>query len=199
MSRTADFQVEGRFLGLILKDGYKPKAIRLATATGEYPIKLAKEIRFSLPKTLTPGEWIRVIGIQKLDYKEGTVKLKAYQVVPVAPSQAAIAIPPVQSAAPVSQSLTPAPSATASSKNPCILVCQKSDCCKRGGRAVSQALEQALSDRDLADQVTIKGTGCMKQCKAGPNIVMPDKTRYSRIRPQDIPDLVDKHFAAIAD
>jgi (2Fe-2S) ferredoxin len=55
-----------------------------------------------------------------------------------------------------------------------------------------------LSDRDLT-QVTIKGTGCMKQCKAGPNIVMPDKTRYSRIRPQDIPNLVDKHFAAIAD
>ncbi|NJO67253.1 MAG: (2Fe-2S) ferredoxin domain-containing protein, partial [Leptolyngbyaceae cyanobacterium RM1_405_57] len=49
MSRTANFQVEGRFLGLILKDGYKPKAILLATAMGEYPIKLAKEIRFTLP------------------------------------------------------------------------------------------------------------------------------------------------------
>ncbi|NJO73163.1 MAG: (2Fe-2S) ferredoxin domain-containing protein [Leptolyngbyaceae cyanobacterium RM1_406_9] len=198
MSRTADFQVEGRFLGVILKDGYKPKAIRLATAMGEYPIKLAKEIRFHLPQTLTPGDWVRVTGVQKLDYKAGTVKLKAYQVVPVAPSQAAIAIPPMQSALAVQPS-TPAPSAKSASKNPCILVCQKSDCCKRGGRAVSQALEQALSNRDLTDQVTIKGTGCMKQCKAGPNIVMPDKTRYSRIRPQDIPDLVDKHFVAIAD
>ena len=62
------------------------------------------------------------------------------------------------------------------------MVCQKSDCMKRGGKAVCQALEAALSDRGLEDQVTIKGTGCMKNCKAGPNLVMPDKTRYSRIQ-----------------
>ncbi|NJL39469.1 MAG: hypothetical protein HC899_24035 [Leptolyngbyaceae cyanobacterium SM1_4_3] len=141
MSRTANFQVEGRFLGLILKDGYKPKAILLATAMGEYPIKLAKEIRFTLPKTLTPGEWVRVTGVQKLDYKAGTVKLKAYQVVSVAPSQAAIAIPPRESN-PAAQPSMPAPSANSASKNSCILVCQKSDCCKRGWSGGSQALEQ---------------------------------------------------------
>ena len=192
MSSAADFELEGRFLGLILKDGYKPKAIRLSTAAGEYLVKLAKEIRFALPQTLTPGEWIRVSGVQKLDYKKGTVKLKAYQIA-AAPGQAAV-LPQ-----PATKPLLPTPAASDSFKNPCILVCQKSDCCKRGGGAVSQALQEALSDRDLTDQVTIKSTGCMKRCKAGPNIVMPDKTRYSQIRPQDISHLVDKHFVAIAD
>lgn len=47
-----------------------------------------------------------------------------------------------------------------------ILMCQKSDCMKRGGKAVCQALQETLSDRGLQNQVTIKGTGCMKQCKA---------------------------------
>lgn len=77
----------------------------------------------------------------------------------------------------------------------CILVCQKSDCCKLGAREVSRALEEGLRDRGLEGQVAIKGTGCMKQCKAGPNIVMPDKTSYRRVDPREIPDLIDKHLA----
>ena len=76
-----------------------------------------------------------------------------------------------------------------------ILVCQKSDCMKRGGTGVCRALEAALSDRSLSNEVTIKGTGCMKNCKAGPNLVMPDKTRYSRIQASQVPALIDKHFA----
>ncbi|MCV3212277.1 (2Fe-2S) ferredoxin domain-containing protein [Plectonema radiosum NIES-515] len=76
-----------------------------------------------------------------------------------------------------------------------ILVCQKSDCMKRGGTGVCRALESALSDRSLSNEVTIKGTGCMKNCKAGPNLVMPDKTRYSRIQEKQVPALLDKHFA----
>ncbi|BDI17312.1 hypothetical protein ANSO36C_31140 [Nostoc cf. commune SO-36] len=75
-----------------------------------------------------------------------------------------------------------------------ILVCQKSDCMKRGGKALCQALEAALSDRGLEDQVTIKGTGCMKNCKAGPNLVMPDKTRHSRIQAAQVPALMNQHF-----
>jgi (2Fe-2S) ferredoxin len=36
----------------------------------------------------------------------------------------------------------------------------------------------------------------MKNCKAGPNLVMPDKTRYNRIQAAQIPAVMDKHFAA---
>ena len=66
---------------------------------------------------------------------------------------------------------------------------------KRGGDGVCRALESALSDRSLSNEVTIKGTGCMKNCKAGPNLVMPDKTRYSRIQASQVSALIDKHFA----
>ncbi|MGA7936768.1 MAG: (2Fe-2S) ferredoxin domain-containing protein, partial [Kovacikia sp.] len=46
------------------------------------------------------------------------------------------------------------------------------------------------------EQVTIRGTGCMKDCKAGPNlVVMPGKCRYSRVTPQEIPELLAKHFS----
>ncbi|MDJ0557084.1 MAG: (2Fe-2S) ferredoxin domain-containing protein [Microcoleaceae cyanobacterium MO_207.B10] len=77
-----------------------------------------------------------------------------------------------------------------------ILVCQKSDCQKRGASKVCKALSETLSDRGLEDQVTIKKTGCLKKCKAGPNLViMPNKARYSRIKSAEIPDVIEKHFA----
>jgi (2Fe-2S) ferredoxin len=34
----------------------------------------------------------------------------------------------------------------------------------------------------------------MKRCKAGPNLVMPDKTRYTKIRAEAIPALIEQHF-----
>jgi (2Fe-2S) ferredoxin len=35
----------------------------------------------------------------------------------------------------------------------------------------------------------------MKKCKAGPNLlVMPDKTRYKSIQPDEIPQLLEQHF-----
>jgi (2Fe-2S) ferredoxin len=56
-------------------------------------------------------------------------------------------------------------------------------------------LQAALGDRGLENEVEIKATGCLKQCKAGPNlVVMPDKTRYSRVQAEEIPELIDKHF-----
>ena len=77
-----------------------------------------------------------------------------------------------------------------------ILVCQKSDCQKRGAGKVCKVLSEVLSDRGLEEHVTIKKTGCLKKCKAGPNLViMPNKARYSRISSAEIPDVIEKHFA----
>jgi (2Fe-2S) ferredoxin len=202
------FKAEGRFLGFILKDGYKIKALRLATSNGECTIKLPKELRASLHRVLTPGEWVCVAGEQKLDLKKGTLKLTAEVITPASPSASeATAFEyalPIPSASLVKPSpLTQSADASAQdnseeqihpAKSLNILVCKKSDCCKRGGRAVLEALEIGLDERELGDRVTIKSTGCMKRCKAGPNLVMPDKTQYTRVRPEEIPDLLDKHF-----
>jgi (2Fe-2S) ferredoxin len=175
---VAVWQLEGRFLSLLVKDG-KPKYLRLMTADGEYCVKLAKELRASVSTTLIPGAWIQVWGEKKNGYKTDPTKLKAFKVSMAAPGQTETA-PPVKAERPASAT---------------ILVCQKSDCLKRGGKAVCRALEAALSDRNLTDQVTLRGTGCMKQCKAGPHVVfMPEKARYSRVAAHDVAALVDEQF-----
>ncbi|GAB4461200.1 MAG: OB-fold nucleic acid binding domain-containing protein [Elainellaceae cyanobacterium] len=198
-SEKTPFQIEGRFLGLVVKDGYKIKGLRLSTAVGELYIKLSKEARASCQRVLVPGEWLQVSGYQQLDYGEGMVKFKADHIRVASPSadlaspeRASRGLEPLPTASPA-QPAAPAPSATST-----ILFCQKSDCCKRGGRAVTEAIQQALGDRQLDDQVKLKGTGCMKQCKAGPNVII-NKTRYSCIRPEDVPQIIDRHFPKAAD
>ncbi len=179
--QVSEFSLEGRFLGLVCEDG-DIKYLRLATVEGECGIKLGKELQASWDLPLTPGDWVQVVGEKKFTPKSGKLKLKAERVLPTATGRPAE---------------TPLPAkATPAKTKANVLVCQKSDCLKRGGKAICQALEAVLGDRGLEEQVAIKGTGCMKKCSSGPNLVMPDKTRYSRVKATQIPGLIQKHFAA---
>nr|WP_242046492.1 (2Fe-2S) ferredoxin domain-containing protein [Cylindrospermum sp. FACHB-282] len=191
MNEVAEFCIEGRFLDFVIKDGYKLKGLLLGTAEGEFYVKLAKHLRVAFDLRLPRGTWLQVVGTKKYDPKDGQVTLKAERVMAARGhlTEAKTITPPQQL-----PSVNDVKAKSAKAKAT-ILVCQKSDCMKRGGKGVCQALEAALSDRGLEDQVTIKGTGCMKNCKAGPNLVMPDKTRYSRIQGPQVSAIMDQHFA----
>lgn len=200
--QVSEFSLEGEILSLIVEDGCKLKYLRIASDRGiEYLVKLCKELRASLSSVLTPGLRVEIAGEKQHNLKNGKIKLKAYslklsgsddrrqQPLDLANAPVALVTSPPTTA--------PETAVTATKTKAKILVCQKSDCQKRGGAAVCKALENALNSRGLEGQVTVVGTGCLKQCKAGPNIVlMPDKTRYSRIKPAEIPALIEKHFTA---
>jgi (2Fe-2S) ferredoxin len=198
--QVSEFSLEGEILSLIIEDGYKLKYLRICSDRGiEFLVKLCKELRASLSSVLMPGLRVQVVGEKEHNLKNGKIKLKAYSLKLSGSNDQGLkqldrTNPPVGI---VMGDRATAPQTT---KSPAqtkgkILVCQKSDCQKRGGAAVCKALENALNSRGLEGQVTVQGTGCLKQCKAGPNIVvMPDKTRYSRIKPAEIPAILDKHF-----
>jgi (2Fe-2S) ferredoxin len=171
------FSLEGQFLRLKLSDGYKIKSLWLGTPDGEYCIKLSKSARASIGWVLRPGEQIQVLGQKKVDAKTGEIKFKADRV--------------TWQGEPTPQTIPLASRPTSAT----ILLCQKSDCWNHGGKEICQALEATLRDRDLADRVKLQKTGCMKRCKAGPNlVVLPDKARYSMVHVHDIPALVDRHL-----
>ncbi|MDM9380957.1 (2Fe-2S) ferredoxin domain-containing protein [Chlorogloeopsis sp. ULAP01] len=184
-NEISEFCLEGRFLDFVIKDGYKLKGLVLGTSEGECYVKLAKHLRVAFDWRLPRGTWLQVVGEKKHDRKTGEVKLKAQQI---------MAARRELETGGETFSVSSLTETKAKSAKATILVCQKSDCVKRGADGVCQALQGALRDRGLADQVTIKGTGCMKNCKAGPNVVMPDKTRYSRIQAAQVPALMEKHF-----
>ncbi|MBD2090006.1 (2Fe-2S) ferredoxin domain-containing protein [Microcoleus sp. FACHB-1515] len=174
------FAFEGRFLGFAA-DGAKLKYVRVETPIGAHLIKMPKDQRQSLYRQLIPGDWLQVSGYQKRSGSK--TKWKAEVIYRTASSTATL---------PTSADL-PVPEKPADSGKPaCILFCQKSDCCKKGAKQVASAIEAEIRDRGL--NATVKGTGCMKRCKAGPNLVMPDKTRYTQIRSQEVAAIMDKHF-----
>ncbi|WP_293216125.1 MULTISPECIES: (2Fe-2S) ferredoxin domain-containing protein [unclassified Microcoleus] len=211
--QVSEFSLEGEILSLIIEDGYKLKYLRISNDRKvEYLVKLSKELRSFLAPVLTPGLRVQVAGEKELNLKNGKIKLKAHSLtlarghndrspehldstsVPAGVLTSVGAIGKTEVTTPTAAQTVKAAAKTQTK----ILVCQKSDCQKRGGAAVCKALENALNARGLEGQVTVQGTGCLKQCKAGPNIVvMPDKTRYSRIKPAEVPAIVDKHFAVV--
>ncbi|HEY9846726.1 MAG TPA: (2Fe-2S) ferredoxin domain-containing protein [Candidatus Caenarcaniphilales bacterium] len=180
--QVSNLSLEGRFLRFVGLQEHQPQTLYLATAEGEYCLKLSKKLQLSLGSILIPGDWVVVSVKSKLSLKTGKLKLKAFQVKPAVPKY-------VQS--------FPQPTVRVGEKKAKIMVCQKSPCMKRGAGLVCQALQDALSAQGLENQVSIKGTGCMNRCKAGPNLVfMPDKSHYNRVRPEEISRLVAKHFPA---
>ena len=211
--QVSEFSLEGEILSLIIEDGYKLKYLRISCDRGiEYLVKPCKELRESLPSVLTPGLRVLVAGEKQLNLKNGKLKLKAHSLKlfgskndrasqPLEPTNAPVAFvtsPRAIDNESIPSRATSKTAVTLAKTKAKILVCQKSDCQKRGGAAVCKALENALNARGLEGQVTIQGTGCLKQCKAGPNIVlMPDKTRYSRIKPAEISGIIDKHFTEV--
>ncbi|MBD2444525.1 MAG: (2Fe-2S) ferredoxin domain-containing protein [Dolichospermum sp.] len=180
-SQVTEFCFEGRFLDFVIKDGYKLKGLLLWTSEGECYIKLAKHLRSAFDLRLPQGTWLQVVGTKQYNAKKDQVTLVAERVMAASADMGTV----------TAQNLAK----TKPDKVQTILVCQKSDCMKRGGKALCQALESELTNYGLENSVAIKGTGCMKNCKAGPNLVMPDKTRYSKVKAEQVADLIDKHFS----
>lgn len=180
-SQVTEFCFEGRFLDFVIKDGYKLKGLLLWTSEGECYIKLAKHLRSAFDLRLPQGTWLQVVGTKQYNAKKDQVTLVAERVMAASADMGTV----------TAQNLAK----TKPDKVQTILVCQKSDCMKRGGKAFCQALESELTNHGLENSVAIKGTGCMKNCKAGPNLVMPDKTRYSKVKAEQVADLIDKHFS----
>ncbi|MDB9537180.1 (2Fe-2S) ferredoxin domain-containing protein [Dolichospermum planctonicum CS-1226] len=180
-SQVTEFCFEGRFLDFVIKDGYKLKGLLLWTSEGECYIKLAKHLRSAFDLRLPQGTWLQVVGTKQYNAKKDQVTLVAERVMAASADMGTV----------TAQNLAK----TKPDKVQTILVCQKSDCMKRGGKALCQALESELTNHGLENSVAIKGTGCIKNCKAGPNLVMPDKTRYSKVKAEQVADLIDKHFS----
>ncbi|MGF1493472.1 MAG: ferredoxin [Microcoleaceae cyanobacterium] len=212
--QVTEFNLSGQVV-LVFFKGCQPKYLQLMTENGIHLIKLSKECRAVAERLLIPGQQVQVSGWRKVDLKKGKIKLKAEFVSLLSTEQGASTQRPTadvdqiaeSSRVPespasedsISEALNPetvAKSSTGCPKKAKILVCQKSDCRKRGANQLYAALEEELAERQLQGQVKLQSTGCLKRCKAGPNVIfMPDKANFSRVKLATVPALVERHLA----
>lgn len=173
------FSLQGCFQGFEPHPNGKLKTMILLTDDGERRIKLDKPLRRVVGPYLQAGQALEVQGVTKL--KPGKEQKTIAERIRI-----------LQDGASMQKSPQPPPKPTLR----CVQICGKSDCRRRGGDRVLEAFEQALADHPELEPLRLKVTGCMKNCKAGPNLVMmPDKARYCQVSPAQVSDLMQRHFS----
>lgn len=192
MSKSSSVVTSFNFNGKLSKISYKKKKIKyikLETEQGQYWIKVAKKLSKKISK-LSLGSQLQVEGKAKHNPTKGKTKYKAQlvMVIPIEPSE------DVVEAKTKTVSLLPVFDRKVKSKAK-VLICQKSNCWKKGGKQVCTEIKSKLEDLGLEKEIPIKKTGCLSQCKKAPALVMmPDKARYTKVKPKQVAKMVEKHL-----
>ncbi|NLB84078.1 MAG: NADH-quinone oxidoreductase subunit F, partial [Synergistaceae bacterium] len=76
-----------------------------------------------------------------------------------------------------------------------VLICGGTGCVSNGSAEVTEAMRKELARRDLTGEVLVVPTGCHGMCELGPiMVVYPEGTFYSRVTPEDVPEIVEEHI-----
>jgi NADH-quinone oxidoreductase subunit F len=74
-----------------------------------------------------------------------------------------------------------------------ISLCSGSGCGAYGTASVQQTLKEELGKNGLADEFEVRLTGCHGFCEKGPIMVIhPEGTFYCQVKPENVPDIVEK-------
>ncbi len=76
-----------------------------------------------------------------------------------------------------------------------VLVCGGTGCTSSNSEVIIAALEKEIKAHGLEEEVKVVRTGCFGLCALGPiMIVYPEGSFYSRVTPEDIPEIVEEHL-----
>ncbi|MCU6761308.1 NADH-quinone oxidoreductase subunit 1 [uncultured Roseburia sp.] len=76
-----------------------------------------------------------------------------------------------------------------------VLICGGTGCTSSGSQQIIRVLKNELKNHKLQDEVAVVKTGCHGLCEEGPiMVVYPEAIFYSRVRPEDIPEIVSEHL-----
>ncbi len=76
-----------------------------------------------------------------------------------------------------------------------LMVCAGTGCVSNNSMKVKAALEEELAKHDLTREIKVVATGCNGFCGVGPLLlVQPDGILYQKLKPSQIPALVEEHL-----
>jgi (2Fe-2S) ferredoxin len=203
MTKTSKIITSFNFIGKLSKiadqknQKKKIKYLQLETEESSYWIKIPRQLKKQIPN-LSPGCQLEIRGRAKQGSKTGKIskiKYKAQTIIIIATESLEVLNTPIQTKTQIA-SLLPVLNGKIQPKSKAkVLICGKSNCWKKGGQKVCGAIESVLSDRGLTQQIPIQKTGCLKQCKKAPTLIMmPDKARYNKVQPKQAREMVEQHL-----
>ena len=76
-----------------------------------------------------------------------------------------------------------------------VLVCGGTGCTSSGSAKIREVLQREIDAAGLGEEVKVVQTGCFGLCALGPvMIIYPEGTFYSRVTPEDVPEIVSEHL-----
>ena len=76
-----------------------------------------------------------------------------------------------------------------------VLVCGGTGCSSSGSATLIELFEQKIEEYGLSKEVKVIRTGCFGLCEAGPVVIVyPDGTFYSRVKPENVEEIVSEHL-----
>ena len=76
-----------------------------------------------------------------------------------------------------------------------VLVCGGTGCTSSNSEKIIEKLHEEISAKGLDKEVNVVRTGCFGLCALGPiMIVYPEGAFYSRVTPEDVPEIVEEHL-----
>ncbi|MDY6825743.1 MAG: NADH-quinone oxidoreductase subunit NuoF [Bacillota bacterium] len=75
------------------------------------------------------------------------------------------------------------------------MICGATGCLASGSQLFEEALRTELEKQSIKDKFRVVMSGCPGFCEVGPIMVIyPDEVFYCRLKPKDIPEIVEKHL-----
>ncbi len=76
-----------------------------------------------------------------------------------------------------------------------VMICGGTGCTSSGSDKVADAFTKGIVDAGLENEVNVVRTGCFGLCALGPIVIIyPEGTFYSRVTPDDVPEIVNEHL-----
>jgi len=74
-----------------------------------------------------------------------------------------------------------------------VTICGGTGCTAFGSPVVQRAFEREIERRGLAEEISVKRTGCHGFCEKGPVVViLPSKVFYPNVQVEDVPEIVEE-------
>ena len=76
-----------------------------------------------------------------------------------------------------------------------VLICGGTGCTSSGSMTLHDTLVAELNEKGIADEIKVITTGCFGLCALGPIVIVyPDGTFYSRVKPENMKEIVESHL-----
>lgn len=201
--------LQGQYLNGLKTGKGRLKALQIETEIGLEIVRLPKLLRAIAQQELTLGDTVRLwvvadTNAQKRSKKEQKKSAtqqawKAIQLIPLSP-QLTVTIAEAAPEKALKKSLKKRSKSSQKSQLT-VQVCQKKNCCRRGGTALWAALkthqtrpQNAISLDTGASRFKLEPVGCLGECKRGPNIrILPDNVKYRSVQSAELDQILQKH------